>query len=609
MVLSRYYFTLLTVGLSNFTNALTLTVVFAFAGEMVHKHYKMVESASEAGYYAGFVVSAFYFGRVIGNSFWGTFADKHGRKPCLIIGFVSMIIFNLMFGVSPSLQWALLARFLGGITNPIGSMSKVIASELEPKSKASFHITVVTTCWLIGNIIGPGIGGFCSHKFTESFPYLLPMLIISFFSTVCIVLAFFSIPETLTIPKKKFKYVELELNHNNNAKSSKSSATNGNGRQSEPLGKDDSRLSEIVTGESPIINSKQLIADAEESKTDFNIMTLNGDGHSMMFDDKNLLVSDCLVQAGNLGSEPKFDIDIESERSLRNMNLPSPKVSDTSITKLKLNLGGDTPRESTSNVGEMTPSRRAETESTLQPGANGQQNASLRRMSTDTGKKSVSWTALLANRELRKALLSYALLTMAITIFYEVLCLWCYARIDDGGLGFGPTDIGIVLMFAGGIALGLQFLVSPLIKERLGIRRGYRLSLILMAVITVLLPNLSIFTQVKISIVMWTLLIITIVIRGWAAQMCSSSIVTIIGDLCELTHRAKANSATMTIGICTRAVGPATGASLFAWATNSGYIYPLNYQFIFIINGIICLSAILAMRHLPDEGEKLETKA
>ena len=40
----------------------------------------------ELGYYAGYIMSAFYCGQLIGVIFWGWLADKIGRK--IPLGFV-----------------------------------------------------------------------------------------------------------------------------------------------------------------------------------------------------------------------------------------------------------------------------------------------------------------------------------------------------------------------------------------------------------------------------------------------------------------------------------------------------------------------------------------
>ncbi len=52
--------------------------------------------------------------------FWGRLSDKIGRKPVLMIGLAGTALSVLIFGFSPNLTTALLARALGGLLNGYG---------------------------------------------------------------------------------------------------------------------------------------------------------------------------------------------------------------------------------------------------------------------------------------------------------------------------------------------------------------------------------------------------------------------------------------------------------------------------------------------------------
>lgn len=62
------------------------------------------------GYYAGYVASSFTFGRFVSGYVWGHFTDSVGRKPTILIGLLSMAVFSISFGVSPTYSWALSSR-------------------------------------------------------------------------------------------------------------------------------------------------------------------------------------------------------------------------------------------------------------------------------------------------------------------------------------------------------------------------------------------------------------------------------------------------------------------------------------------------------------------
>lgn len=62
------------------------------------------------GCYAGFVASAFTFGRFLGGYALGHVADSMGRKPVIIVGMSALVVFPLAFGLSTTLAWAITWR-------------------------------------------------------------------------------------------------------------------------------------------------------------------------------------------------------------------------------------------------------------------------------------------------------------------------------------------------------------------------------------------------------------------------------------------------------------------------------------------------------------------
>ena len=62
------------------------------------------------GFYAGYVASAFTFGRFVSGYVWGKFTDSVGRKPTIVIALISTATFSLTFGFSTSYTWAITSR-------------------------------------------------------------------------------------------------------------------------------------------------------------------------------------------------------------------------------------------------------------------------------------------------------------------------------------------------------------------------------------------------------------------------------------------------------------------------------------------------------------------
>ncbi|CAM9302492.1 unnamed protein product, partial [Ectocarpus sp. 8 AP-2014] len=70
------------------SHSYSLSSLFPYVGFMV-QHLGVADDKDEAGYYAGYLASAFMVGRFATSYFWGRFADRYGRLPVVYIGLSS----------------------------------------------------------------------------------------------------------------------------------------------------------------------------------------------------------------------------------------------------------------------------------------------------------------------------------------------------------------------------------------------------------------------------------------------------------------------------------------------------------------------------------------
>ncbi|XP_066360228.1 protein ZINC INDUCED FACILITATOR-LIKE 1-like isoform X2 [Miscanthus floridulus] len=127
----------------------------------------VAKRTEDIGFYAGFVGASFMLGRCLTSSVWGIAADRIGRKPVVMVGI--MVIFNTLFGLSTSYWMAIATRFLLGALNGLLGPIKAYAIEIcRPEHKA-LGLSLVSTAWGIGLIIGPALGGYLALP-AEKFP-------------------------------------------------------------------------------------------------------------------------------------------------------------------------------------------------------------------------------------------------------------------------------------------------------------------------------------------------------------------------------------------------------------------------------------------------------
>ncbi|XP_073044231.1 protein ZINC INDUCED FACILITATOR 1-like isoform X1 [Primulina eburnea] len=187
--------------------ALPISSLFPFLYFMI-RDFHIAKREEDISFYAGYVGSSFMLGRALTSLLWGLVADKYGRKPIILFGTIIVVILNTLFGLSVNFWMAISTRFiLGSLCGILGPM-RAYASEICRKEQEALGMSVVSTSWGIGLVIGPAVGGFLAqpaekypHIFSKEsifgrFPYFLPCLTISVFALVASIVSCW-LPETL----------------------------------------------------------------------------------------------------------------------------------------------------------------------------------------------------------------------------------------------------------------------------------------------------------------------------------------------------------------------------------------------------------------------------
>ncbi|KAK6936890.1 Major facilitator superfamily [Dillenia turbinata] len=142
--------------------ALLSTSLFPFIYFMV-RDFHIAKREEDIGYFAGYIGSSFMVGRALTSIFWGLLADRYGRKPIILIGTLSMVLFNTLFGLSTSFWMAISMRFLLGCFNSLLGTIRAYASEVCRDEHRALAMSMVSTSRGIGLVIGPAIGGFLAQ--------------------------------------------------------------------------------------------------------------------------------------------------------------------------------------------------------------------------------------------------------------------------------------------------------------------------------------------------------------------------------------------------------------------------------------------------------------
>uniref|UniRef100_A0A8I7B7Q3 Major facilitator superfamily (MFS) profile domain-containing protein n=1 Tax=Hordeum vulgare subsp. vulgare TaxID=112509 RepID=A0A8I7B7Q3_HORVV len=207
------------VGVTTFASALPISSLFPFLYFMIQDMH-VAKNEQDIGVYAGLLGASYMIGRCFASLFWGVVADRIGRKPIIAFSMLSVVIFNTLFGLSVKYWMAIATRMLLGSLNGMLAPIKAYSVEVCRPEHHALGLSVVSTGWGIGLVVGPAIGGYLAQPakqypglFSEKslfgrFPYLLPCLFISLIAFAVLISCIW-LPETLHMHKNLEREVEM----------------------------------------------------------------------------------------------------------------------------------------------------------------------------------------------------------------------------------------------------------------------------------------------------------------------------------------------------------------------------------------------------------------
>jgi MFS family permease len=174
---------------------------------------KVANSKSESGRPASWLSSAFFFGRFLSASVWGAYIDKHGRKKGLLLVLALLIMCTLLFGLSVNFYYALVIKFITGLSNGLSILGKTLSTEICPDDMKPWSISVTNTIWSLGMTLGPLIGA-SVYNIVPQFPILISSLNVCIIGTILFFLSMKYFEETLDQTKITSTHAPVILQDN-----------------------------------------------------------------------------------------------------------------------------------------------------------------------------------------------------------------------------------------------------------------------------------------------------------------------------------------------------------------------------------------------------------
>ncbi|CAM9609748.1 unnamed protein product, partial [Laminaria digitata] len=161
-----------------------------------------------AGFYTGYIASAITLGRFLSAYPLGHVSDSIGRKPVIVGGLLSIVVFSVTFGLSTNFTFAILSRFILGLTNGISPALRTTLRETCGHEHVLQGMTYFSGCQAFSLVFGTAVGGLLAQPavnyprvFSDTgvfgtYPFLLPNLVGACLALALLPLVIIYVPET-----------------------------------------------------------------------------------------------------------------------------------------------------------------------------------------------------------------------------------------------------------------------------------------------------------------------------------------------------------------------------------------------------------------------------
>ncbi|HUV26556.1 MAG TPA: MFS transporter [Anaerolineales bacterium] len=195
-----------------FILSFTLVVVTLGFGLVIPIIPFYMENMGAGGTELGLLVASYAVMRLISAPIWGSFSDRIGRKPIMMIGIFGYGLTMVLFGLATELWMLFAARILSGILSSATSPTTMAyIGDSTSEEDRGWGMGILGAAVGLGTIFGPALGGLLAGESLST-----PFIIAGAMSMLALILIATLLPESL--PKesrqpvgKKIPIPELRL--------------------------------------------------------------------------------------------------------------------------------------------------------------------------------------------------------------------------------------------------------------------------------------------------------------------------------------------------------------------------------------------------------------
>jgi MFS family permease len=163
------------------------------------EHMGLEEGHARVGVVIGLLMSSFSFMQFLCAPLWGRLSDRIGRRPVLMIGLASSVVFYTLFGIATvwkSLALLFASRIGAGVAGATISTAHAYIADVTSKENRAKGMALIGAAFGLGFTFGP-LFGFLAVPSGKGDPGPGPGYAAAGLSAIALALAYFKLPESL----------------------------------------------------------------------------------------------------------------------------------------------------------------------------------------------------------------------------------------------------------------------------------------------------------------------------------------------------------------------------------------------------------------------------
>ncbi len=154
----------------------------------------------------GLMTTAFALAQLIASPILGGMADKHGRRPFILLALSAVTLSYVGYIFAPNTAIFITIRAAAGaFTAGLFPAAMGIVADIVPEERRAQWVGVIMGSYAIGMIFGPALGGFLYDGWGFAAPFALSAVI----AFLALIAALFLVPETRTSQLRLRETLEL----------------------------------------------------------------------------------------------------------------------------------------------------------------------------------------------------------------------------------------------------------------------------------------------------------------------------------------------------------------------------------------------------------------